>query len=124
MKEKGLLEYYEGKGRDNILKYFDRLHDKLFTFNNILIGGYFVLSKIDESIDVVNILWPISNMLFFIFIEHRMYYLSKKQSKISKSQEHLSSFLEKTMWISGFSILSILSTTLVTFIFVYFLMYS
>jgi len=34
----------EEQGKKNILKYFDRLHDKLFTFNNIMIVGFFAIS--------------------------------------------------------------------------------
>ena len=30
----------EEDGVKNILRYFDRIHDKLFTFNNIMIAGY------------------------------------------------------------------------------------
>jgi hypothetical protein len=30
----------EEQGKKNIIKYFDRLHDKLFTFNNIMIVGF------------------------------------------------------------------------------------
>jgi hypothetical protein len=30
----------EEEGVKNILKYFDRIHDKLFTFNNVLIPPF------------------------------------------------------------------------------------
>jgi len=33
------------KGKDNILKFFYRIHDKPFSFNNILIIGYFTRTR-------------------------------------------------------------------------------
>lgn len=33
------------QGKKNILKYFDRIHDKLFTFNNIMIAGFLLYQK-------------------------------------------------------------------------------
>ena len=36
------LSQIEEEGIKNTLKHFDRIHDKLFTFNNILIAGYLV----------------------------------------------------------------------------------
>lgn len=33
----------ERQGMRDILRYYDRIHDKLFSFNNMLIAGYFVI---------------------------------------------------------------------------------
>lgn len=82
----------EEEGLKNLLKYFDRIHDKLFTFNNILIAGYFALSKLEKSISLLTILIPIANLVFLIFIEYRMmeksrfeaYITEKPQSDIAK----------------------------------------
>lgn len=122
LKDNPLFEKYEKQGYQNILKYFDRLHDKLFTFNNILIGGYFVLSQIDHSIDIKQVLWPISNLVVFIYIEYRMYFLSKTQAKISKGPEVASKFFKKTTVVTVLSLLSVLSTAIVTGVFLFFLL--
>lgn len=34
------------KELDNITKYFDRIHDNLSSYNNVLIGGYFALTQL------------------------------------------------------------------------------
>jgi hypothetical protein len=59
----------EEEGVKNLLKHFDRLHDKLFTFNNILIAGYFALSKITNEISVFTILIPIGNLIVLLFVD-------------------------------------------------------
>ncbi len=44
----------------NILSHFNRINDKLFTFNNILIGGYFAISRIYDDIKIIMI--PLINL--------------------------------------------------------------
>lgn len=39
------FEKMEQDGKRDILKYFDRIHDKLFTFNNILIRVILLCQK-------------------------------------------------------------------------------
>ena len=53
---------------------FDRIHDKLFNFNNIMIAAYFVLGTFPSESPIIS-LWtsilPILNLIFLIFIEIR-----------------------------------------------------
>ncbi len=112
----------EEEGVKNILKYFDRIHDKLFAFNNILIGGFFALSKIGNSISVKLIIIPIINFCILIFIEYRMMEKSRFEASI-KSQpinqyENHGKRISNTNW---YSLLSILTTFIVTSIFLYYL---
>lgn len=72
----------EEEGLKNILKHFDRIHDKLFVFNNILIAGFFALSKIENPIPVKTIFIPILNLCFLIFIEYEMMEKSRFESSI------------------------------------------
>lgn len=74
----------EEEGFKNLLKHFDRIHDKLFTFNNILIAGYFALSKLDNKISVSTILIPIANLIILLLIEYKMMVKSKFESEITK----------------------------------------
>ncbi len=74
----------EEEGLKNILKYFDRIHDKLFSFNNILIAGYFAIIKLEESAPVISILLPIANLVFLICIEYRMMEKSRVESQVTK----------------------------------------
>lgn len=51
---------------------FDKIHDKVFNFNNILIGGYLALGTFPESspkIELWTTIFPIINLIFMIFID-------------------------------------------------------
>jgi len=56
------FESTEHEGVRDILKYFDRIHDKLFTFNNILIAGYFAMSRFFDSFSIYMIIIPLVNL--------------------------------------------------------------
>jgi hypothetical protein len=113
----------EEEALKNMLKHFDRIHDKLFTFNNILIAGYFTLSKIKNEISVATILIPIANLIILLFIEYRMMEKNRFESHITKK---LPSEIDK--WGKGisrtnlYSLLAITSTGIVTIIFLCYLL--
>ena len=44
------LAKMEEDGTNEIVKYFDRIHDKLFDLNNILIAGYFSLVALNKQV--------------------------------------------------------------------------
>ncbi|MGQ7944721.1 hypothetical protein [Flavobacterium sp. WC2509] len=53
---------------------FDRIHDKIFNFNNILIGAFLVLGTFPSNAPQVKlwtIIFPILNMVFIIYIDIR-----------------------------------------------------
>lgn len=53
---------------------FDRVHDKIFNFNNILIGAFLVLGTFPNNMPHVKlwtIIFPILNMAFMIYIDIR-----------------------------------------------------
>ncbi len=108
----------EKEGNLFILRYFDRIHDKLFTFNNILIVGYFALSKLSNSISMFNILIPFINLGILIFIEYRMMEKSIFESKITtKTKNDIDKYGGKINKTNLFSLLSIFTTLIVTLIF-------
>lgn len=112
----------EEEGLKNTLKHFDRIHDKLFTFNNILIAGYFALFKVYNTISVVSILIPIFNLGLLIFIEYRMMERSRFESRINqKTLVDVKEHGKLTRNTNLFSFLSIITTTIVTVIFLYYL---
>ncbi|MBI1779934.1 MAG: hypothetical protein HYR66_00970 [Sphingobacteriales bacterium] len=105
----------EDEGLKNLLKHFDRIHDKLFTFNNILIGGYFALSKFTNSLSIWYILIPISNLAFLIYIEYRMVQKSKFESEIThKTKKEIDEWGKSINTTNLYSILSIFTTLAVT----------
>ena len=113
----------EEQGKQNILKYFDRIHDKLFTFNNIMIVGFFALSKIETGVNIRYILIPISNLIILIFIDWWMMELSRTESyikeiPINQLNKKLYSKYGVVTWLS---FVSIITTTIVTAVFIYLL---
>lgn len=128
MTEKELDEVFqrfkktEEEGLKNLLKHFDRLHDKLFTFNNILIAGYFALSKLENDISLATILIPIGNLIILLFIEYKMMEKSRFESEITKKP-----MVEINQWGKNihktnlYSLLAIISTSIVTLIFLVYL---
>lgn len=110
----------EEEGVKNILRYFDRIHDKLFTFNNILIAGYFALSKFVDTISTLNIIIPIINLGFLIFIEYRMMNKSRFESDVrKKTKEQLDKHGISINKTNLYSLSTIISTFLVTMYFLY-----
>jgi hypothetical protein len=114
----------EEEGLKNILKYFDRIHDKLFTFNNILIAGFFTLSKIDNSISVKTIFIPIANLMVIIYVEYRMMEKSRYESEIMQKQMEEFEKHEKNINKTNiYSLLTIVTTFIVTTFFLYYLIF-
>ena len=110
----------EKQGLRDILRYYDRIHDKLFSFNNMLIAGYFVIIAMPNSqTNPWWILLPIFNMLNLVFVDYEMMEKSRFESAImSKSQKGIQNHgkrISKTTWRSLFTIIS---TLIVTFVFV------
>lgn len=115
----------EEEGAKGILKHFDRIHDKLFTFNNILIAGYFALTKFNENISSFNILIPIANLCLLIYIEYRMMEKSRFESKITqKPLEEIEKWNKSINKINLYSLLTIGTTLIVTIVFLVFLLFN
>ncbi|MEG2099956.1 MAG: hypothetical protein RRY99_00440 [Flavobacterium sp.] len=114
----------EEEGLKNILKHFDRIHDKLFVFNNILIAGFFALSKIENPIPVKTIFIPILNLCFLIFIEYEMMEKSRFESSIKTQPfDKYDSHGKRITRTNFYSLLSIITTFCVTAFFLYYLIY-
>lgn len=110
----------EIEGVQNILKYFDRIHDKLFTFNNILIGGYFALSQIYDSFSICGIIIPLINLAILLFIEYRMMEKSRFEADVrKKTKEEIKKHGISINKTNLYSLLAIITTTIVVVIFIY-----
>jgi hypothetical protein len=117
------LRKIEEEGFKNILKHFDRIHDKLFIFNNILIAGFFALPKFDKSAPEWSIVIPISNMIFLIYVEFRMMEQSRFDSDIrNKPYDKILAHGKTVMKTNSYSLLIILTTFVVTTVFLWFLL--
>lgn len=108
----------EKQGQRDILRYYDRIHDKLFSFNNMLIAGYFVIIAMPNS--TMNPWWmilPIINMLHLVFVDYEMMEKSRFDSNImNKSEKEIYQYgkkISKTTLRSLFTIISTLTTTII-----------
>ncbi|SDY13387.1 hypothetical protein SAMN05444411_1343 [Lutibacter oricola] len=114
------LRELEKEGVKNILKYFDRIHDKLFTFNNILLAGYFALPQFFDSISIYGIIIPILNLGFLLLIEYRMMEKSRFDSDVrNKTQVQIDKNGKSIDKTNRYSLYAILSTLIVAGIFMY-----
>lgn len=114
---------YEEDALKKIVKYFDRINDKLFTFNNILIGGYFALGKLIESVSVWTILIPIANLVILLYLEYQMMEMARFESSIAEKypdeiEKHKDKILHANLW----SLFAMMTTLVVTGFFVYYLL--
>lgn len=109
----------------NILNHFNRIHDKLFTFNNILIAGYFALSTIEVDINIKVIMIPLMNLIFLIFIEYLMMEKSRKEAGVDElGLDEFIKFAEnKDNRTTLYSLFSILTTLGVFIYFLYLLLF-
>ncbi|WP_320973886.1 hypothetical protein [Dysgonomonas capnocytophagoides] len=111
----------EKEGIRDTARYFDRIHDKLFTFNNMLIVSYFVLIALPNGkTSPWYILIPVLNMLYLTFIDYRMMIRARFQSVIrNKNAQEINkstSYMDKT---NSHSLRAIFITVLVSVIFFY-----
>lgn len=117
-----VIEKTKGKIKEdatkNILNHFNRIHDKLFTFNNILIAGYFALSRIETEINNKVIMVPLFNLIFLIFIEYLMMEKSRKEAGVDElnSDEFVEFAQKKDIQTTQYSLLAI-ATTLAVFLY-------
>lgn len=122
------LKETEKKGSDDIMKYFNRIHDKLLTLNTVMIGGYYYyyyyyLSKIEESMPIICILIPLFNISYLIYLEYFNMETSRMQSKIlSFEEDEIDRYSERAGKITNKSLLSICLTVLVFIILFYFIL--
>lgn len=91
---------------------FDRIHDKVFNFNNILIGAYLVLGTFPSDspkLQLWTIIFPILNLVFMIFIDIRQMeihrFASKEQDWTDKERESYGKKINQQTLLSLFSFL-------------------
>lgn len=74
------IEQLEYDSKRDVLKHFDRLHDKLFMFNTIFITGYFALCQINKDFNSLILLLPFFSLSLLVYIEHFMKEVAREQS--------------------------------------------
>jgi len=109
-------------GRRDISRYFDRIHDNLFTFNNMLIAGYFALTQLKTDVSKFIILIPIFNLAIFIFIDYLMMEFSRSNANMGETPiDKIPDIGKKSKQATLLSLLTIITTLTVTVVFVRYL---
>ncbi|MDB5116374.1 MAG: hypothetical protein JWQ79_1866 [Mucilaginibacter sp.] len=78
------IKQSEEHSTKEITKYFDRIHDKLFSLNNIYIAAYIALIVFRPTTSKLIVLVPLLNCCFLVYIDWRMMEASRLNSKISE----------------------------------------
>lgn len=109
------MDATEQKGLADIYKYFDRINDKLSSFNNMLVAGYFALVVLIPDLSKLILVIPLINLAFLILVDYRMMeegrFLSRIKEKTTKEIDAHSKIQTKTTLLS---LLTIVTTSLVT----------
>ncbi|QEE49630.1 hypothetical protein FUA48_08550 [Flavobacterium alkalisoli] len=106
----------------DITKYFDRIHDYISNYNNLLIGAFFALAQFQENISRWTILFPVLNLWFLILINYRQMENARFLADINnKPVGEVVKYGKSISRTNGLSLLAILSTLIVTVAFLCYL---
>ena len=114
------MDKVEEKAKDEIVKYFDRIHDKLFAYQLFFLAGYISLVAI-PSIDVSPwlLIIPIFCVARLIHLDWRMMEHNRILSDVkNQSKRQLDQLNEKQIWTNMQSLEVILESLVTTAIFI------
>ena len=118
------MDKVEEKAKDEIVKYFDRIHDKLFAYQLFFLAGYISLVAI-PSIDVSPwlLIIPIFCVARLIHLDWRMMEHNRILSDVkNQSKRQLDQLNEKQLWTNMQSLEVILESLVTTAIFIFVLL--
>ena len=118
------MDKVEEKAKDEIVKYFDRIHDKLFAYQLFFLAGYISLVAI-PSIDVSPwlLIIPIFCVARLIHLDWRMMEHNRFLSDVkNQSKRQLDQLNEKQMWTNMQSLEVILESLVTSAIFIFVLL--
>ena len=117
------LERDEERAAGEIVKYFDRIHDNLFTYNNLLIGAFFALAQLHVTVSKWTIIIPVINLWFLIYVDYRMMEKARYEASImSQPFDTYDKHGKELTNTNLLSLMSIITTMIVTIAFLYYLL--
>jgi len=112
----------ESDGIIDTQKYFDRMHDKIFNLNNMMIAAYFALIAFKQDVANWILFVPLFNLLALLKVDYLMLQRARIQANItSVGEKDLNRYGTITKNANLYSLLCILSTLIVLAVFCYFL---
>lgn len=110
----------EAQGLEDVYKYFDRINDKLSTFNNMLVAGYFAVATFSPNASKWILFIPLANMAILIYVDYRMMEQGRFMSQIkSKPMTEITKYGKRQNQVTLLSLLTIFTTLIVTAIFLF-----
>lgn len=117
------FERMEEAGIADTQKYFDRMHDKVFSLNNLLMAAYFALIAIRKDVPSWSLVVPALNSILLLYTDYRMLQRARLQANITSLEEGGRNRYGRIQnGTNLYSLLSIYSTIAVVLIFGYFLL--
>lgn len=105
----------EAQGLADVYKYFDRINDKLSSFNNMLVAGYFALAAFSIEVSKWILIIPLVNMSILIFVDYKMMEQGRFLSQIScKPLDEISKYGRRQNQVTLWSLFTIITTLLTT----------
>jgi hypothetical protein len=90
---------------------FDRIHDKVFNFNNILIGAYLVLGTFPSEspkLKLWTVMFPIINLIYLIYIDIRQMeihrFASREQEWTANERQEYGRLISRQTRLSLFAL--------------------
>lgn len=114
------MDVVEEKAKDEVVKYFDRIHDKLFAYQLFFLAGYISLVAI-PSIHVSPwlLIIPVFCVARLIHLDWRMMEHNRVLADLKNQNKHkLDKLNEKQMWTNMQSLEVILESIVTTIIFI------
>ncbi|MES2427106.1 MAG: hypothetical protein V4560_09035 [Bacteroidota bacterium] len=116
-------ERIEENGIADTQKYFDRMHDKVFSLNNFLLAGFIALIAFKKDVPSWILVIPAVNSVLLLYIDYRMLLRARLQANITKVGEKDRDLYGSIQTGTNlYSLLSIYSTITVLIVFGYFLL--
>jgi hypothetical protein len=118
-------ERIEENGIADTQKYFDRMHDKVFSLNNFLIAAYVALIAFVKVVPSWILVIPAVNSVLLLYIDYRMLLRARLQADITKvGEKDRNRYGTIQTGTNLYSLISIYSTIAVLIVFGYFLLSS
>lgn len=118
------MDMVEEKAKDEVVKYFDRIHDKLFAYQLFFLAGYISLVAIPSiHISPWLLIIPVFCVARLIHLDWSMMEHNRVLADLKNQNKHkLDKLNEKQMWTNMQSLEVILESMVTTIIFIFVLL--
>ena len=118
------MDMVKEKAKDEVVKYFDRIHDKLFAYQLFFLAGYISLVAIPSiHVSPWMLIIPVFCVARLIHLDWRMMEHNRVLADLkNQNKQKLDKLNEKQMWTNMQSLEVILESMVTTIIFIFVLL--